>query len=50
MSSFDPNFVSSIAGKIIDMIKDSDDDYFPKVNLDKLIINENVNLECFFIN
>jgi hypothetical protein len=31
MSSFDPNFVSSIAGKIIDMIKDSDDEYFPKV-------------------
>jgi hypothetical protein len=31
MSSFDPNFVSSIAGKVIDMIKDSDDEYFPKV-------------------
>ena len=30
MSSLDPDFISSIARKIVEMIKESDDDYFPK--------------------
>ena len=30
MSSLDPEFISSIARKIVEMIKESDDEYFPK--------------------
>jgi len=30
MSSLDPDFISSIARKIVEMIKESDDEYFPK--------------------
>jgi hypothetical protein len=33
MSSFDPNFISSIAVEMIELIKDCDDDYFPKVKM-----------------
>ena len=31
MSSFEPGFVASIASKVVEMIKDCDDEYFPKV-------------------
>ena len=30
MSSLDSEFISSIARKIVEMIKESDDEYFPK--------------------
>ena len=30
MSSFDPGFISSMAPKVVDMIKDCEDEYFPK--------------------
>ena len=30
MSSLDPGFIASIARKIVEMIKESDDEYFPK--------------------
>lgn len=31
MSSFEPSFIASIASKIVEMIKESDEEYFPKV-------------------
>jgi hypothetical protein len=31
MSSFDPGFISSMASKVVDMIKDCEDEFFPKV-------------------
>ena len=31
MSSFDPDFISSMASKVVDMIKDCEDEFFPKV-------------------
>jgi hypothetical protein len=37
MSSFNPEFVSSIAAKVVNMIKDCDDEYFPKVYIHHLI-------------
>ena len=32
MSSFEPTFVSSQANKFIEMIKECDENYFPKVS------------------
>jgi hypothetical protein len=31
MSSFDPEFISSIADKLVEMIKECDEEYFSKV-------------------
>lgn len=36
MSSFEPGFVSSIAPKVVEMIKDCDDEYFSKVLISSL--------------
>ena len=44
MSSFEPDFISKIAGKIVEMISDCDEEYFSKVATFYLKIIENYHL------
>lgn len=48
MSSFEPSYICQIASDIVEMIKDSDEQYFPKVIFG--LIKLNVSIEIFLNN